>query len=702
MADFTTGSVTTVTLASTDTIVITGTANVSVSVPRAAPSILSDVHTESVNTVGRFGPYGSSATLTIVGQSAGSYVYDKSGDITPAGPILLSATQIATPTAAILADTTATYIGPDFTHYYSNGVQLLTSGAGPAGDSTYVMPPPTGVVATDQAALVAAFASSKKTVVFVNEGTYLTNAQISWPINKYLLSTCAYGTVIIQAASTATMTNMFSGASGVTNFGADNITIDANQAARFAATGHTASNALEWTTGTCSASRWKNCIFKGLRNDAVTVTGSDHHFERCTFGPSQGKVLTLLGGSRIVLERCTFYDYNTGLVGSPAVGMQEFNNLGAKDVKFLHCHFVPLTSTWVSIEAVSTAIGRYPQIHVDHCTFHGIATAVAGVGISGGFGYSHITFNRFLAVGTNTGSGIEIFGPGNTIEGNYLENTSVDLVRSAYEIMRGNKVLGNTFNWAILNTTEQLPLKIQDQEQLLVSGNTFVMTPTGTSTINSCINLGKSVGGVRKSRIVNNTFRLVATIDYNCIRFDGAVAGGGATGQDYIVDVEVSGNTIANFDNAFRLPGNAVDSYLRIFNNDTRTCTNRYALTATGTGNILEGMTAAISGTGTMTAVALGTGKLIFSGGAGSQTLPTATNIGTQLQAVAGTVFDFSVDNTAGSGTCTIVVNTGIVAAVPIITGGATLTIANSATQGIGAFRLVFSSATAAVLYRIG
>ena len=205
-----------------------------------------------------------------------------------------------------------------------------------------------------------------------------------------------------------------------------------------------------------------------------------------------------------------------------------------------------------------------------------------------------------------------------------------------------------------------------------------------------------------KSRITNNNLRLVAAADYHGVRFDGATGGGGATGQDYIVDVECSGNTIANFGNAFRLPGTANDSYLRIFNNDTRTCTNRYSQTATGTGNILEGMTAAISGTGTMTAAALGTGKLIFTGGAGTQTLPTATNIGTQLQAVQGTVFDFSVDNTAGSGTCTIAVNTGIVAAVPVITGGATLTVANSATQGIGAFRLVFSSATAAVLYRIG
>ena len=111
---------------------------------------------------------------------------------------------------------------------------------------------------------------------------------------------------------------------------------------------------------------------------------------------------------------------------------------------------------------------------------------------------------------------------------------------------------------------------------------------------------------------------------------------------------------------------------------------------------------ASISGTGTMSAWAVAIGSLAFTGGAGVQTLPTATLLAAEISATRGTVHDFTVDNTAGSGTCTIAVNTGIVAAVPIITGGATLTIANSATQGIGVFRLVFSSATAAVLYRLG
>lgn len=109
-----------------------------------------------------------------------------------------------------------------------------------------------------------------------------------------------------------------------------------------------------------------------------------------------------------------------------------------------------------------------------------------------------------------------------------------------------------------------------------------------------------------------------------------------------------------------------------------------------------------ITGTAAITAAVLAFGSLIFTGGAGTQTLPTAALLATELGADAGTVFYFHVINVAGSGTCTVAVNTGIVAAAPVITGGATLTVANSATQGVGLFALVFTSTIAAVLFRVG
>lgn len=116
--------------------------------------------------------------------------------------------------------------------------------------------------------------------------------------------------------------------------------------------------------------------------------------------------------------------------------------------------------------------------------------------------------------------------------------------------------------------------------------------------------------------------------------------------------------------------------------------------------NYRNGVT--ITGAATLTAAQLATGQINYTGGAASVTLPTATLLGVELRASQGTVFDFAVDNTAGSGTCTIVAAANLIAGPAVITGGATLTVANSATQGIGLFRIVFSSATAAVLFRLG
>ncbi len=105
--------------------------------------------------------------------------------------------------------------------------------------------------------------------------------------------------------------------------------------------------------------------------------------------------------------------------------------------------------------------------------------------------------------------------------------------------------------------------------------------------------------------------------------------------------------------------------------------------------------------TATLEAAELATGYITSTSAAAvSLTLPTATLLAAEIGAVAGTSFEFIVDNTAGANTVTILVGAGITAATPVITGGATLTV--SVANAIGIFRIVFSSATVAKLYRIG
>jgi hypothetical protein len=111
--------------------------------------------------------------------------------------------------------------------------------------------------------------------------------------------------------------------------------------------------------------------------------------------------------------------------------------------------------------------------------------------------------------------------------------------------------------------------------------------------------------------------------------------------------------------------------------------------------------TAAVNATATISAAELAKSYVTSTSAlATTITLPTATQLATQLGATRGTVFTFYVDNTAGANTVTVGVATGIVAA-SALTGGTTLTVSASATVGIGTFQIVFSSATAGVLSRV-
>lgn len=81
-------------------------------------------------------------------------------------------------------------------------------------------------------------------------------------------------------------------------------------------------------------------------------------------------------------------------------------------------------------------------------------------------------------------------------------------------------------------------------------------------------------------------------------------------------------------------------------------------------------------------------------------TTPTATALAALIPgAGAGTNFDFIIDNSAGANTVTLTLDASIAVVTPVITGGATLTVSTS--NDIGIFRIVFTSATAAKIFRI-
>lgn len=119
---------------------------------------------------------------------------------------------------------------------------------------------------------------------------------------------------------------------------------------------------------------------------------------------------------------------------------------------------------------------------------------------------------------------------------------------------------------------------------------------------------------------------------------------------------------------------------------------------------ILRHQPQAINATATATVGQVKSGWITSTSAAATTiTLPTGTLLGGELNAVAGTVHDLFIDNTAGANTVTVAVATnGILSTAAADTAGSfgDLTIASGVT-GIGQFRLMFSSPTAYVFTRV-
>lgn len=117
--------------------------------------------------------------------------------------------------------------------------------------------------------------------------------------------------------------------------------------------------------------------------------------------------------------------------------------------------------------------------------------------------------------------------------------------------------------------------------------------------------------------------------------------------------------------------------------------------------NTIQKRTAtAVDVTGSVTAAAIIKGLITSTSAATvTATLDTTANLVTATGAVQGTTVDFIVDNSAGSNVVTVAVGTGMTAiAGPVITGGATLTVASGT---IGQFRIYFVSGTVSKIARI-
>lgn len=111
-------------------------------------------------------------------------------------------------------------------------------------------------------------------------------------------------------------------------------------------------------------------------------------------------------------------------------------------------------------------------------------------------------------------------------------------------------------------------------------------------------------------------------------------------------------------------------------------------------------VTVAYTTSATVTASELNSGLLSNTGTVAiTLTLPTTSLIAAQIGAGAGSIWDFSVQNTGSGGTITIAVGSGMTASD--FPGTNTLTRTASATVGIARFRIHFISASVSTLTRL-
>lgn len=143
----------------------------------------------------------------------------------------------------------------------------------------------------------------------------------------------------------------------------------------------------------------------------------------------------------------------------------------------------------------------------------------------------------------------------------------------------------------------------------------------------------------------------------------------------------------------------ALSSTLAVTGNATITGTTVHTGAVTfNTPSITVRTASAINATATATAAQVATGYITSTSAAAvTITLPTGTLLGAALGAVAGTMFDLLVDNTAGANTVTMAVAVNGIKSDAAATTAASfgqMTVASGVT-GLGVFRLMFSSATA-------
>jgi hypothetical protein len=468
--------------------------------------------------------------------------------------------------------------------------------------ANYLMPPPTGVASKDQAAIVAAMASPRGAVLCRHPGVYRTNAEWTWPSNKFLINTGADGAVVFKADDAATNDWQFRCATGATNFGGRGIVFDANYTARMP-TG--ALCGIADCVFAPAGQKWFDCEFNdtGIGSGLVVSGDPALSVQRTKFTKALRSQMLLAGTDGSTLTDVEFRDYNRAATAPtyPALSLQTDGSTPTTNLSVRASRFFSLTSTGFAIEAVADVLGVFHTMSVTGCQFD--SNNIGGGGISGPIANSVITGNRWTRGIHNARSGLELAGSGNTVTGNYLQSTANSQASNASPLIvltaamsgmnRRNKVLGNTLDISSSGVTNLQGIGLTHQFDSHADHNTISFTLSGTASVQAGIYLG-TVGGpgpLRRARARRNTLTCTNTgsgSSGNAIRLLSGLGVGAAAGTDYAAGLTVMGNEAAGFNVGLMLPSTANDTKVTAVQNDLSGCATPISGTTSGAGNTIN------------------------------------------------------------------------------------------------------------------
>ena len=494
----------------------------------------------------------------------------------------------------------------------ANAAAALAAVSLVAPSTSYYAAMPTGVAATDQATITAAFASSAN-VVILQPGTYLLTDEIAWPTGKVLKANGPAGSVTLKRADGSTNDYMFKAVNGAAGIGAEGIVFDANK--RGCYSGNVLCGIFSADTGNlASSTKWTDCTFYDTaQHYAVLLKDtSGHRFTRVRFDTALRCPIELVGCSDVGFDSVTWTAYNTAATTptNPAIRFScGTSDVPVSKVRFADCTWINTVSDGFAIEAVADIAGRvFHSFGMTNCDLD--ANYKGGTGISGALGRCTIDNSRWTKGFPNNRCGLELAGDNNVVAGNVMVYES-GLRTATYGsvialtgntntgLLRSNKVQGNQISIVLTsnNLNGQIGgISLYCQEDAEVSGNyiRFEVAGTAAGRVNAGVMMGTygNAGPLRGCKVHDNT--VVSTDIANGSGFrlltnTGANTGiSGLNGIDYAVGLEVYNNTARGLYAGITLPSTTVDTSCTMVNNNLAGNGTAISGTAAGTGNTIN------------------------------------------------------------------------------------------------------------------